>query len=165
MTIVDLCIVVALVAAAVRGTLRGFLLEITGPVGLALGIVAAARWTAEWEGFARSTLLLPEPLPAAAAFVGIAAAIFLAAVLTATILDHGLGAGFRRILNRFMGTLLGAAKGAGVAAAFLLIVDWSPASPLTGGHRVQGALATPLAEAARGLLRLSAAGVEPVQEP
>ena len=165
MTVLDGCLVVALVAAAVRGLMRGFLLEIAGPSGLVLGLGAAVRWTAEWEGLARSTLLLPDPLPAAAAFVGIASTGFLSVLVVAAILDRGLRRGMLRPLNRMLGGMLGAAKGAVLIAALLLLLDWTYSATVVGAMPLRGRLATPLAEAARGWLHLSAAGVDPIQEP
>lgn len=165
MTALDAGIALALVAGALRGHGRGFVLEIAGPLSLLVGLVVAARRAGDWEGWARASLLLPDPLPAAAAFIGIALAIFLGSLITATVLDWGLRRGVRGVLNRFLGTLAGAAKAAVVVVFALLALEWTTPPMFAGVGPTQGVLAPPLLQVGRQALGWSAPGVATAPEP
>ncbi len=165
MTTLDVGIALVVVAGALRGHGRGLLLEMAGPLGLLVGLAVAARRAGDWEGWARSTLLVPDPLPAAAAFIAIALAIFLGALVIATVLDWGLRRGIRGVLNRFLGTVAGAAKAAVVVVFALLALEWATTPMFAGAGPTQGVLAPPLLQAGRQALGWSAPGVATAPEP
>jgi membrane protein required for colicin V production len=120
MNAIDIALIVILLLCAVRGYWRGFLRELFGLLGLALGAAAALRFTAEGakmiEPYAAS---LPPPVLTGTAFVVIFVVVHTAVILVGLLFDRLAKAVFLRGINRMAGAVFAAGKGAVVMALLL----------------------------------------------
>ena len=158
---VDLSLILALVAFALRGYGRGFFRESFGVLAVIAGVAAALEFTTSGVDLLQERALLPAVAQTGVAFVGIFVTVYTVVNLVGMLLDRIAGASRTWVINRLAGALLGIAKGTVVVAAGLLLLHLLPVVPKADAHIMASAIARPLVMAASSVLRLGGSEQQP----
>lgn len=128
MTGLDVVIVSILVLAAVRGSVRGAVVEAYGPIAVLVALLAAAQWAAGFsESIERFLAIDDAPVLVATAgfvlaFIVVYGALWMLGVGLGRIWTHGLAGA----VSRLIGAALSAAKWAAVIATVGLATELIP---------------------------------------
>ncbi len=161
MNIVDVILAIVLAIFALRGYWRGFFRESFGLLALFGGIAAAMRFATEGAELLEPYLSLPivrEGISFVAIFVLCHAVVTLFGVL----LDRLASAASLGLANHAVGALVGAAKGAGLAAFVLLFLHLFPLMATLDARISESRLAPPLITAAGNVVRF---GLDTAPQP
>jgi membrane protein required for colicin V production len=160
---VDLALILALAACALRGYWRGFFRESFGVLALIGGVAAALQFTALGAAMVQEhvAMSLPPTVQSGVAFVALFVVAHTLVNLVGVVLDRLAGASRLRTINRLGGALFGVAKGGVVLAMALLFLHLLPVLPSADEHIMGSAVARPLVTAASNVLRLGAHSAQP----
>ena len=153
MNVVDAAVAAVVAIAGLRGYWRGFLRELFGLLAIGAGIVAAVKWSGEVSALLGNAVPGPQVIREALAFVAVFVGAHVAVNLTGLLLDRLAAALLLRGVNRFVGLLFGAAKGAAVVAVVLLFVHLFPPLASLDEQVMTSSMGRPLVAAATAVLR------------
>src|SRR5690242_13545312 len=124
---VDMALIFAFVACALRGYWRGFLRETFSVLALIGGMAAAVQWTNTAAAALHVYLprLLSPVVQTGLAFVAIFSVVHAAITVAGSSADRLAGAQ-GRVMTRLSGALLGMVKGGAVLAVILLFLHLFP---------------------------------------
>jgi membrane protein required for colicin V production len=149
---VDLAIILALVAFALRGYGRGFFRESFGLVALIAGVAAALRFSTAGTIMLQERLPLPPVAQTGVVFVGIFVLGYTVVNLIGVLVDRLVAGSRPWVINRLAGTVLGVAKGSVVLAVGLLFLHLLPLVPTADAHIMASAIGRPMVTAASDVL-------------
>jgi len=152
MNAVDIVLVVVFALFAIRGYWRGFLRELFGLLGLAIGGVAAVRLTPQGVEYLGQYLALPAPILTGLAFVGIFVIVHTAVNIVGLLFDRLAKAIFLSGINRLAGALFAAGKGAVVMALVLFGLHLFQRFPELDHQIMSSKIGRPLVQAAGQLI-------------
>jgi len=128
MNVIDLVILGVLAVFAVKGLIRGVIMEVFTLIGLLIGYLIALREMSVVAGFLEKWLHLKPPVPGIVGFILIFLLIVIVFRLIAGLLRKFVKWTFLGWLDRGLGTLLGLFKGILISSLLIMLVGLVPPS-------------------------------------
>ena len=150
---IDAVLVVLLLLCALRGFWRGFLREVFGFAGLALGLVVAMRFAGAGAHLLAQQVQIPPTAALGVAFVLLFLVVHASLTAMGLLGDRLLGARGTRLLNSSGGALFGLAKGAVAMSFALLFLRLFPVVADFDQRIIASPVAGPMASTAASVLR------------